>query len=125
MYNDFYKNIRYNNIKDVKLLLEQEQTVRDIKIIDKNNSEFQNAANGINDLIQPARCTFKNMQVSKDTVTWQGSYDDNIEWFFDFKSRKFTITANNALIDDKTFMNMRRLHSYLTDTLSVKMDNFK
>jgi hypothetical protein len=125
MYNDFYKNIRYNNIKDVKFLLEQEQTVRDVKIVDQSDSEFQNAANGINDLIKPARCTFKNMQVSKDTVTWQGLYDDKIEWFFDFKTRKFTITANNALIDDDTFMNMRRLNNYLTDTLSPKMDNFK
>lgn len=125
MRSQIYKNFKYNTVSDVKFLMEQEQTVRNVTIIDDSNSEFQNTAKAIDDIIKPAKNTYRNMQKNGDNLTWSGKYDDKIEWDFDFKTRKFTITANNEDVTSDDFNNLRKMVDYFTDTLSGKQDVFK
>lgn len=126
MRSQIYKNFKYNTVSDVKFLMEQEQTVRNVTIIDDSNSEFQNTAKAIDDIIKPAKNEYKNMQRSADgNITWSGKYDDKIEWNFDFNSRTFTITANNEDVTSDDLNRLRKMVDYFSDTLSTKKDVFK
>lgn len=126
MRSQIYKNISYKTISDVKFLMEQEQTVRDVTIIDNSNSEFQNTTKAIDDIITPAKNEYKNMQRSADgNITWSGKYDNKIEWDFDFNSRTFTITADNEDVTSDDLNKLRKMVDYFSDTLSTKKDVFK
>lgn len=126
MRSQIYKNISYKTISDVKFLMEQEQTVRDVTIIDNSNSEFQNTTKAIDDIIKPAKNEYKNMQRSADgNITWSGKYDNKIEWDFDFNSRTFTITADNEDVTSDDLNKLRKMVDYFSDTLSTKKDVFK
>ena len=126
MRSQIYKNISYKTISDVKFLMEQEQTVRDVTIIDNSNSEFQNTTKAIDDIITPAKNEYKNMQRSADgNITWSGKYDNKIEWDFDFNSRTFTITADNEDVTSDDLNKLRKMIDYFSDTLSTKKDVFK
>ena len=126
MRSQIYNNISYKTISDVKFLMEQEQTVRDVTIIDNSNSEFQNTTKAIDDIITPAKNEYKNMQRSADgNITWSGKYDNKIEWDFDFNSRTFTITADNEDVTSDDLNKLRKMVDYFSDTLSTKKDVFK
>lgn len=126
MRSQIYKNISYKTISDVKFLMEQEQTVRDVTIIDNSNSEFQSTTKAIDDIIKPAKNEYKNMQRSADdNITWSGKYDNKIEWDFDFNSRTFTITADNEDVTSDDLNKLRKMVDYFSDTLSTKKDVFK
>lgn len=126
MRSQIYKNVSYKTISDVKFLMEQEQTVRDVTIIDNSNSEFQNTTKAIDDIIKPAKNEYKNMQRSADgNITWSGKYDNKIEWDFDFNSRTFTITADNEDVTSDDLNMLRKMVDYFSDTLSTKKDVFK
>lgn len=125
MRSQIYKNFKYKTVSDVKFLMEQEQTVRNVTIIDSSNSEFQATTKAIDDIIKPAKNTYRNMQKGNDNLKWSGKYDDKIEWDFDFNSRTFTITANNEDVTSDDFNNLRKMVDYFTDTLSGKQDVFK
>lgn len=126
MRSQIYKNISYKTISDVKFLMEQEQTVRDVTIIDNSNSEFQNTTKAIDDIIKPAKNEYRNMQRSADdNITWSGKYDNKIEWDFDFNSRTFTITADNEDVTSDDLNKLRKMVDYFSDTLSTKKDVFK
>lgn len=126
MRSQIYKNVSYKTISDVKFLMEQEQTVRDVTIIDNSNSEFQNTTKAIDDIIKPAKNEYKNMQRLADgNITWSGKYDNKIEWDFDFDSRTFTITADNEDVTSDDLNMLRKMVDYFSDTLSTKKDVFK
>lgn len=126
MRSQIYKNISYKTISDVKFLMEQEQTVRDVTIIDNSNSEFQSTTKAIDDIIKPAKNEYRNMQRSADgNITWSGKYDNKIEWDFDFNSRTFTITADNEDVTSDDLNKLRKMVDYFSDTLSTKKDVFK
>ena len=126
MHSQIYKNISYKTISDVKFLMEQEQTVRNVTIIDNSNSEFQSTTKAIDDIIKPAKNEYRNMQRSADgNITWSGKYDNKIEWDFDFNSRIFTITADNEDVTSDDLNKLRKMVDYFSDTLSTKKDVFK
>ena len=126
MRSQIYKNISYKTISDVKFLMEQEQTVRNVTIIDNSNSEFQSTTKAIDDIIKPAKNEYRNMQRSADgNITWSGKYDNKIEWDFDFNSRIFTITADNEDVTSDDLNKLRKMVDYFSDTLSTKKDVFK